>query len=113
MVIDVGEPKKSAAEDLDALQQQTGIPFIHVTATLAASGDAYRMLGSVLGMPEQAEELAEYCDTVYANTVNLTDSVEKTSLLYGCRRRITIKAERELRGNAFCICYGDIPTPSP
>ena len=82
VVIDVGEPKKSAAEDLDALQQQTGIPFIHVTATLAASGDAYRMLGSVLGMPEQAEELAEYCDTVYANTVNLTDSVEKTSLLY-------------------------------
>ena len=34
VVIDVGEPKNSAAEDLDALQQQTGIPFIHVTATL-------------------------------------------------------------------------------
>ena len=31
-------------------------------------------------------------------------------VLYGCRRRITIKAERELRGNAFCICYGNIPT---
>ena len=44
VVIDVGEPKGSAAEDLDALQEQTGIPFVHVTATTETMGDAYRKL---------------------------------------------------------------------
>ena len=32
VVIDVGEPKGSIKEDMDSLQQQTGIPCIHITA---------------------------------------------------------------------------------
>ena len=34
VVIDVGEPKDTIVEDLDALQEQTGIPFVHVSATI-------------------------------------------------------------------------------
>ncbi len=81
-VIDVGEPKKTVVEDLDALQQQTGIPFVHITATTAAMGDAYRKLGELLDMPEEAESLAAYCDRVYARTVEISESVEKKNLLY-------------------------------
>ena len=47
VVVDVGEPKKTIVEDLDALQQQTGIPFVHITATTADMGDAYRKLGEL------------------------------------------------------------------
>ena len=82
VVIDVGEPKKTAVEDLDALQQQTGIPFVHVTAATAAMGDAYRKLGQLLDMPTEAEALAAYCDTVYAQTVEIAGAVEKRNLLY-------------------------------
>lgn len=82
VVIDVGEPKKTIVEDLDALQAQTGIPFVHVTATTAAMGDAYRKLGELLGMPEEAEALAAYCDRVYAKTLEISESVEKKNLLY-------------------------------
>ena len=56
VVIDVGEPKGSAKEDLDALQEQTGIPFIHVTATLSTFADAYRSLGDLLDKEEEAEK---------------------------------------------------------
>ena len=82
IVIDVGEPKDSAVEDLDALQEQTGIPFVHVTATTETMGDAYRKLGELVGMPDAAEELAAYCDRIYAQTLALAECVEKVNLLY-------------------------------
>lgn len=82
VVIDVGEPKDTIVEDLDALQAQTGIPFVHITATTATMGDAYRMLGELLNMPAEAETLAVYCDEVYARTNEIAGSVEKVNLLY-------------------------------
>lgn len=82
VVIDVGEPKSGIAEDLDALQEQTGIPFVHITSTTATAGDAYRMLGGLLNMEEEAERLAAYCDSIYAQTLELAGSVEKVDALY-------------------------------
>ena len=82
VVVDVGEPKKTIVEDLDALQQQTGIPFVHITATTADMGDAYRKLGELLNIPEKAEALAAYCDRVYAQMAEIAGQVEKKNLLY-------------------------------
>ena len=82
VVIDVGEPKKTIAEDLDALQEKTGVPFVHVTALTATMGDAYRKLGELLDMADEAEALAAYCDRVYARTMEIAGSVEKKNLLY-------------------------------
>ena len=82
VVIDVGEPKKTIAEDLDALQEQTGVPFVHVTALTATMGDAYRQLGELLDMPTEAEALAAYCGRVYTRTLEISGSVEKKNLLY-------------------------------
>lgn len=82
IVIDVGEPKGSIAEDLDALQEQTGIPFVHITATTETTGDAYRMLGDLLNMKDKAETLAAYCEKVYDRTVSIAGSVEKANVLY-------------------------------
>ena len=82
VVIDVGEPKGSIKEDLDALSEQTGIPFVHITATIAAMGDAYRKLGELLHMPEEAETLAAYCDTTYAKITEIAANADKVNLLY-------------------------------
>ena len=82
IVIDVGEPKGSIAEDLDALQEQTGLPFVHITATTETTGQAYRMLGDLLNMKDEAETLAAYCDKIYDRTVSIAGSVEKTDVLY-------------------------------
>lgn len=82
VVIDVGEPKGSLPEDLDALQEQTGIPFVHITARTNTMGDAYRMLGELLNMPDEAEVLAAYCDSTLARINQITQSVEKVKLLY-------------------------------
>ena len=82
VVIDVGEPKGTIAEDLDALTEQTGIPFVHITATIGSMGDAYRKLGALLNMPDEAEALAAYCDAAYARITKIADSVDKVNLLY-------------------------------
>jgi iron complex transport system substrate-binding protein len=82
VVIDVGEPKGSIVEDLDALTEQTGIPFVHVTMTTATMGDAYRKLGELLHMSDEAEALAVYCDETYAKIAGIAGSVEKANLLY-------------------------------
>ena len=82
VVIDVGEPKDTVVEDLDGLQEQTGIPFVHITATTETMGDAYRMLGQLLNMPAEAEALAAYCETTYSRTIEIASSVEKANLLY-------------------------------
>ena len=82
VVIDVGEPKGTIEEDLDALSEQTGIPFVHITATIGTMGEAYRKLGELLHMPEEAEALAAYCEEKYAETEKIAGSVEKAHLLY-------------------------------
>ena len=82
VVIDVGEPKDSMAEDLDALQEQTGIPFVHIDAYLASMDDTYAMLGDLLAMPNEAQGLADYCRYAYDKVEAIADSVEKVNLLY-------------------------------
>lgn len=82
VVIDVGEPKDSMAEDLDALQEQTGIPFVHINAYLASMDDTYAMLGDLLAMPNEAQGLADYCRYAYDKVKAIADSVEKVNLLY-------------------------------
>ena len=82
VVIDVGEPKDSMAEDLDALQEQTGIPFVHIDAYLASVDDTYAMLGDLLAMPNEAQGLADYCRYAYDKVKAIADSVEKVNLLY-------------------------------
>ena len=82
VVIDVGEAKGSIVEDLDALQEQTTIPFVHISATLATMDETYTMLGDLLGMPDEAKTLADYCRSTYDRALTIADSVEKANLLY-------------------------------
>lgn len=82
VVIDIGQPKKGLAEDLDALSRQTGIPYVHISMETARMGDVYTKLGELLGRQEEAKALAGYCAMVYDRTVQIASSVEKANLLY-------------------------------
>ena len=75
LVLDVGEAKQNAAEDLDALTQQTGIPFVHIDADTESTGEAYRKLGALLGLEDRAEILADYCEETYARAQQIMEQV--------------------------------------
>ena len=86
VVIDIGEAKKTTADDLTALTEQTGIPFIHIDATVATAPEAYRILGKLLGREEKAEELAVWCENTYAMITDMMMQVDaagaRKTLLY-------------------------------
>ena len=76
VVMDVGEAKGSIAEDLDALTEQTGIPFVHIDATVATAADAYLKLGELTGKTEKAAELSAWCGNAYGNISALMEKVD-------------------------------------
>ena len=82
VVIDVGRPVDGIREDMDALTEQTGIPFVHIAADMASMDETYRMLGELLGMEEKAEEIAAYCRSAYDRAKAVANSVDKTRILY-------------------------------
>lgn len=86
VVIDIGEAKSSMAEDLQGLTDQTGIPFIHIDATVATTPEAYRALGRLLNREDKGEELASYCENVLNQTEELMAAVdakgERKTILY-------------------------------
>lgn len=85
IVIDVGDTKKGMAEDLDALQEQLGIPCVHISSNLATYGDCYRTLGELLGVEDRANEIADYCDAAYKEISDVMETIpveERTDVLY-------------------------------
>lgn len=67
VIIDVGEWDEEYKADLDALQEQVGIPVILIEANIDQNASAYRTLGQVLGAEERAEQLAAYCEEVVSD----------------------------------------------
>ncbi len=84
LIIDIGDSKKTAAEDLDKLQEQTQIPSVYLYATLENMPQTYRTLGKLLGREEKGEELAAFCEKVYERTLNIMEKVgdNKVDALY-------------------------------
>lgn len=84
VIIDIGQAKDSIVEDLDTLTTQTGIPAVHVAATLESMPQTYRTLGKLLNREARGEELAQFCERVYARTQNIMQAVgeNKVDALY-------------------------------
>lgn len=66
IIIDMGNVKDTMAEELDSLQERTGIPVVFIEASLDALPESYRMLGTLLGKGEAAEALAAYIENALA-----------------------------------------------
>lgn len=75
LLIDTGEYKDGIADDLDALQEELGIPCIFIESSLDKWGDAYRALGQVLGEEDRGEELATYCDNAYKEVSDVMSGI--------------------------------------
>ena len=84
VIIDIGRVMPSGTEDMDTLQQQTGIPTVFLTAAAESLPDTYRKLGQLLGREEKAEQLAAFCERVYSRTLSIMEQVgeNKVTALY-------------------------------
>ena len=84
LIIDVGQAMSTGTEDMDHLQAQVNIPTVYVSATLKTAPEAYRKLGKLLNREERAEQLAQFCERIYAQTVAVMEKVgdNKVNCLY-------------------------------
>lgn len=85
IIIDLGEKKKSAGEDMDSVQEQTGIPTVFIQADLDSAADAYRSLGDLLGCPEKAEKIASYIEDTVAYAAEKRELIapeDRISVMY-------------------------------
>ena len=86
IIIDVGEAKGSIREDMDMVQEQTGIPVIFIEASLESLAQAYTTLGELTGSQTQAEKLSAYITETLAmaeeNRAKIADG-EQVSVYYG------------------------------
>ena len=76
VVIDVGEAKGNMAEDMEALTQQTGIPFVHINANEETVAEAYIRLGELTGKTEKAKELSDWCAENYSRVADIMAKVD-------------------------------------
>lgn len=84
VIIDVGETKTDLEDDLEGIEEQTGIPTVHIAMDTASTPEAFRMLGELFGMEEEAETLAVYCAEIYGEMEDIMEQVgdDRTTVLY-------------------------------
>lgn len=80
VVIDLGDKKGDMAADLDALQEQIGVPVIFIEADLPHMAAAFRTLGSLLsGKLDRGEQIASLIDRTTSmaaeNSAKITDDM--------------------------------------
>ena len=79
IIIDMGEAKAGIAADLDAVQEQTGIPIIFIEATLETMAEAYETLGEILGMEEEITEMSQYIKAVLSFAEETRSNIPESS----------------------------------
>lgn len=75
VIIDIGEAKKTIVEDMDGIQEATGIPCVHIEASFDNYDEAYKKLGELLGVQDRANELADYCAKAYKDTTDVISTI--------------------------------------
>ena len=82
IIIDMGEAKESVAEDMDALQAQTGgIPVVFIEASLETMEQAYRTLGELVGAEERAAACADYIRDTLAEVTAIAATIPESEKL--------------------------------
>ena len=106
VVIDIGDSKDGIAEDMDSLSEQTGIPFVHIDATVQTSPDAYRMLGELVGREAEAEEIATWLEDLYTMMTDMmarvdADGAPQDRPLLSRRQGLNVIAEGSYHAETF------------
>ena len=75
LVIDMGYAKTGYEEELAKTENLTGITCVFIDANLDNYGEAIRKLGKLLGREEKCDEMADWCEEVYARALGIMEKV--------------------------------------
>lgn len=66
IIVDVGTIGPTFVSLADRIQQQTGIPYVLLDGSFAATAKSSETLGEILGVPDQGRRLARYTERLLA-----------------------------------------------
>lgn len=102
IIIDVGDAKKGMIEDIDALQKQVGIPFVHLDGSLENLAQSYRLLGDILGRSEDANERAVYSEKMNEKLGKISSEINPIdALLITGPEGLNVIPDGSYQGEAF------------
>ena len=102
VIIDVGDYKDGMEEELDDIEKQLGIPVIHLDGSLENMPESYRILGSLVGMNDEAENRAKYCEDMNKKMKELSGAVaKKDALLITGEQGLNVIPEGSKQGESF------------
>ena len=83
--VPMDKPEARDITEADDIQGQTGIPVVVLDGSFENMPSTYRFLGELLGRQQQAEVLAQYCETKYREVSAVVASIaqkDRVSLYY-------------------------------
>ena len=86
LIIDTGIVSPEAAARADAIQQQTGIPYILLDGSIQQTPDTLAGIGAMLGAAQRGQDLADYARTAIDNLrgrLLITESTSRPLAYYG------------------------------
>lgn len=84
IALNVGTINDAMTEDCDKLSESLGVPVVAVDGDLTSAPEAYRFMGELFGVEEQAEKLASYAETTFQEIAALDiPEGEKVRIYYG------------------------------
>jgi iron complex transport system substrate-binding protein len=87
LIIDTGTVTPEAAARADAIQQQTGIPYILLDGGIQQAPDTLTTVGAMLGVAERGQDLASYARHAIdglRGRLLITESTSRPLAYYGC-----------------------------
>lgn len=82
IAVNVGTINDKMISDCDKLSESLGVPVVAVDGDLAASAEAYRFMGELLGEEEQAEKLVSYAEKTFADIEKMEVPEDKKVRIY-------------------------------
>lgn len=84
IALNVGTINDAMISECDDLSESLGIPVIAVDGDLTAAPEAYRFMGDLFGVEDQAEKLAAYAETTFDDISGMNvPEEEKIRIYYG------------------------------
>jgi len=75
LIIDFGTVSDTYRSLADRVQQQSGIPYLLIDGTFAATPKALRLVGDILGVKSRGEQLAQAAEAIFASVGKTLSSV--------------------------------------
>lgn len=84
IALNVGTINDAMISDCDDLSEKLGVPVIAVDGDLESAPEAYRFLGDLFGVEDDAEKLAAYAEETFDDIANMNiPEQEKVRIYYG------------------------------